>query len=145
MDSVPNLADAFREKRARFRLTQEEMARRLCITRNYLAKIETGKKTPSPRVVRSLETFGVDAEHVEEAPAPYGADEKTVAANLRARLEAVIAAAGGSPTKLAWLQEQMIAHISIPAHWRSSKLGRIEPRSAAEQPIPSSSRQSRSA
>ena len=44
-------------------ITQQQLADALALTRNYVAKIESGMQTPSLRVLRSLESLRVDKTH----------------------------------------------------------------------------------
>lgn len=47
--------------RTRFKLSQEEMANRLGLSRNYISLIENGNRTPSDRTIADIcREFGVD-------------------------------------------------------------------------------------
>ncbi len=49
--------DSIKTIREQLHLTQEKMAERLGITRNYLALIETGRRSVPPKVKEALETI----------------------------------------------------------------------------------------
>lgn len=55
------VSERFREVRRTMGLTQQQMADRLFLTRNYIAKIESGFQEPAARVIRDLEALRVDA------------------------------------------------------------------------------------
>lgn len=60
-------AGQFREIRATLGLTQFQLATLLSLSRNYIAKIETGKKEPSVRVLQALHALkltGVEKENI---------------------------------------------------------------------------------
>jgi len=53
--------DRFRQIRGQLGLTQQQLADRLFLSRNYIAKIESGVQEPSARVLRDLELLRVDS------------------------------------------------------------------------------------
>lgn len=81
-------AEQFREVRAALGLTQLGLAGRLSLSRNYIAKIESGDKTPSVRVLQALHalklafvypgnTRNEEGLRFEEARPPYSASRST--------------------------------------------------------------------
>lgn len=69
-----NVAERFREVRKQLGFTQDDLAKRLLLSRNYIAKIETNAKAPSARVLTALEALIVDRGHtarVEEGAQSY--------------------------------------------------------------------------
>lgn len=61
MDKENNIAERFRTIRRELDLTQDQLAKRLLISRNYVAKIEAGLQEPAVRLVRDLEALRVDS------------------------------------------------------------------------------------
>ena len=66
-----------------YRLTQEELARRLGISQAYVSELITGKKTPSPVIRKMIDKeFPFADLTVIDSPEPYGAlapgDKKTL-------------------------------------------------------------------
>lgn len=69
------MPDRFREVRRALGLTQQELADKLLLSRNYIAKIESGVQEPAARVLRDLESLRVDSGNLSstspEAKADY--------------------------------------------------------------------------
>lgn len=59
-------AERFREVRSRLGITQQRLADELLLTRNYIAKIESGLQEPSPRALMALESLRVRLVHNSE-------------------------------------------------------------------------------
>lgn len=59
------VSERFREVRKQLGITQQQLAERLLLTRNYVAKIESGAQEPAARVVRDLESLRVDYENTQ--------------------------------------------------------------------------------
>ena len=80
-------------------LTQQQLAEKLLLTRNYIAKIESDAQEPAARVVRDLESLRVAFENSESTPlsvreehAEYGTrNQKPDAAALRRASHQVVA------------------------------------------------------
>ena len=86
--------NSIKQLRENLHLTQEKMAERLGITRNYLALIETGRRSVPPRVKEIVESISNNVtEDAEENQLPH--DNQTVdklfqgQAQLLARLESL--------------------------------------------------------
>ncbi|HSI10388.1 MAG TPA: helix-turn-helix transcriptional regulator [Chthoniobacter sp.] len=130
VDKINNTAARFKEVRALLGLTQQDMANRLHIKRNTIAKIETGSAQPSARTVSSLEALLIESNRpkvdltnaservpgVEEDPVPYGTGD-ALKAQIRAKVEQAIDATGGDRVKLGWLLLQISEHARPQAHW----------------------------
>lgn len=54
---------------------------------------------------------------VGESPAAYG-DEASIESRLIRHLRELIAAANGDRGRLGWIEEQVAAHLTVPAHWK---------------------------
>jgi len=101
-------------------LTQQQLAERLFLTRNYVAKIETGAKEPSTRSVRALESLLVSSEYNQGAAGVHeegNADE--LIGEIRRVLDTAVAKAAGDKHKLAWILEQLRRHVAPAAHWEA--------------------------
>lgn len=57
MSNINKVSDRFREIRTLLDLTQQGLADRLLLSRNYITQIETGTRTPSPRVLSAAEAL----------------------------------------------------------------------------------------
>ena len=139
--------------------SQQEMADRLMISRNYVSLVEGGKKEASVRLLHALHVLASEVEKDSIRPAhksgAIGTDDKATAgssASLVAKFERhndeLLEAAGKDVGRLCWIIEQQKAHLAIPAHWSrsmSSRLVTINPKSATSQPLPSSLPRSHSA
>lgn len=137
------IGERFREVRRILGLTQQQLAERLFLTRNYVAKIETGAKEPSVRSIRALESLLVSSEY-KQAEAGVHEDQEstdTLVAEIRHFLEAAIAGAAGDKRKLAWILEQLRRHVSPAEHWRGKDgpLVRVNLPSQSARPAPSAS------
>jgi transcriptional regulator with XRE-family HTH domain len=125
-------SERFREIRKLLGLTQQQLADRLLITRNYVAQIESGfKKEPSARVLRDLELLSIDqanglpVRNVDQVKGdkPDGIPVKgNVAAGvLLRRFQRLLNTAGSNPQRLAWIAEQMDQHLEVPGKWTSAR------------------------
>lgn len=77
MEKINKTADRFRKVRADLGITQQQMADRLMLSRNFIAKIESGLAEPSARTLSSLESLL----NYSTRPPAQAAGEMTIALN----------------------------------------------------------------
>jgi transcriptional regulator with XRE-family HTH domain len=118
VDKKNIIPDRFREIRTLLGgLTQQQLADRLALSRNYIAKIESGKKEPSTRVLRSLEDLlRVHSVHpkstmgAEEARSDYnGAALVLLRDQVEEELRGLLEFGGNDLGRLGWLREELRA------------------------------------
>lgn len=120
---MSGISERLKLLRQKLNLTQEGLARKLMISREYLSRMENGHE-PSARLEKAI----TDAEliaHSENNDHPTS-DEKSHSDNevdtqiqqARALFEQLLAAANGSPQRLGWIIEQIHQHLRPPAHWK---------------------------
>jgi transcriptional regulator with XRE-family HTH domain len=117
------------------KLTQAQFAEKMFLSRGLLNGLETGRETPSKWIVQQvdiLERAGVaflDKIAPDEVSDKFTVNEdalsglsatSTIAAEVRKLFEQVIQAAEGDAGRLAWLREQIKAHLATPAHWKAA-------------------------
>lgn len=106
-------------------MTQEEFARRLMVSRNYVSQIESGKKKPALRLIQQMKDLAFSPAHSgtltqstarEVVEMTYGA-----AGDLRRKIaddfNRLLDAAGSDVVKLGWIATQLAMHLRPPAHW----------------------------
>lgn len=111
MDKKNIVGDRFRAVREQLGITQKKLGERLLISRNYVAKIESGAQEPSARIVRDLEGLLVDpvnkpSTFLEETQEAFGRKGNPGTA-LLADFEGMIVAAGTNRDRLGWLRVQL--------------------------------------
>lgn len=121
-------AERFREVRSRLGITQQRLADELLLTRNYIAKIESGLQEPSPRALMALESLRVrlvhnseQLTHTAEAPGMIGSEPSAIIEEIDHHHAALLLAAENDPVRLGWIREQQRAHLEIPEHWQAQK------------------------
>jgi transcriptional regulator with XRE-family HTH domain len=114
---VNNYAETIKQARAKLRLTQQEFADLLYLSRNYIAKIETGDKQPSLRVLKAVEALVSPGNKSEGTHPPSTQIPPRIAQTLDRRLRHLLELAGDNPKRLCWLLEQFDAHLQVPRHW----------------------------
>ena len=116
VDTINKTAQRFREVRSQLGITQQEMANRLFLQRNTIAKIEAGLATPSARTVSAVESLlnkstpegSSRSDAVQEAGTVYGRrmmldpkhalpKQEPTEADLRVQIEQVLTAARTVP------------------------------------------------
>jgi len=118
--------------RKRLGLTQEEFARRLMVSRNYISQIESGKKKPALRLLRQIEALTKSTTVSPVDPGePLSGGEKAAAAlddgaaalrsEIRTYIERLLAIAGNDPTRLGWVLTQLHIHLRPPEHWTPAR------------------------
>lgn len=109
--------------------SQQALASRLFVSRNYIALIEGEKKTPSVRLLSRLEALYEAAnkgniDELAEQQGSYGVKAgsgEALAVEVRQRFDELIRKAQGRPERLTWLNEQMKAFLPVPHHWEKNK------------------------
>lgn len=121
-------AERFREVRSRLGFTQQRLADELLLTRNYIAKIESGIQEPSPRALMALESLRVrlvhkteQPMHTAEAPGVIGNAPSEIVEEIEHHHAALLLAAENDPMRLGWIREQQRAHLEIPEHWKTQR------------------------
>lgn len=133
-NKVSTTSEKIAALRERLGLTQDEFARKLMISRNYVSLLEGGKKDASAKLLRRMNELamstGVGMEstdgqqlEVNEPPTRYVARSEPkssdiLADEVRRLVNEVIQAAGNDSEKTAWILEQARQHLRIPTHWR---------------------------
>lgn len=126
VEKINKYAARFRQVREELDLTQQQLAERLLLTRNFIAKIESGVAEPSARTLSNLETLLHQATRfvddpaapgvisLREDPSPYdpgrrdGPTEEQLLAQFMKTLEAARQVPGG----LAYVWSQLKIHLS---------------------------------
>lgn len=119
--------DDLRKWREAQGLSQDEMGDLLGKSREWIGKLERGEREISDRIFlrfekvrrepRFLETGEPEVSTMtEEAGAIYGSPE-TLRAEIRRLMGTTIGLAGDDVGKLGWVREQMLRHLTAPAHW----------------------------
>ena len=85
MSTANKISDRFRAVRSELKLTQQQLAQALLLSRNYIAQIEMGAREPTVRVVNALEQL-VDRQRARSTNHP-AREEGLKAGDKRHRIE----------------------------------------------------------
>jgi transcriptional regulator with XRE-family HTH domain len=119
--------DALRNWRETHGLSQDEMGDLLGKSREWIGKLERGEREISDRIFLRFEKVRREprfldksepelSQHVAEAPGSYGTPDM-LRAEIRRLLGSTINLAGDDVGKLGWVREQLLRHVTAPAHW----------------------------
>jgi transcriptional regulator with XRE-family HTH domain len=133
--------------RSAARISQQELADRLLVSRNYISLIESGKKAASVRLLSAMRQLAasvdkVSAPHPESPPvgpllaegpqASYGSSV-TMRREIEQHNHDLLIAAKDDPRRLGWIREQQKAHLAVPPHWISHDEMNRRARAMADQ------------
>ena len=125
--------EELRSWRENHNLTQDEFGSLLGISREWIGKLETGKRPASAEVFLRFQALrrepkfssGEVQERPQESAGAVQASANpspSVAGQLRidisAAIDAVIKAAGTDVGRLGWIREQLNRHLATPTHWK---------------------------
>ena len=126
-------AEELRSWRENHNLTQDVFGSLLGISREWLGKLETGKRPVSAEVFlrfqallreRKITLSDLPEPQEESASAVQTSEDRltSVAGQLRidisAAVDAVLNAAGDDVGRLGWIREQLNRHLATPTHWK---------------------------
>lgn len=124
--------------RMRLDIDQDEMGRRLGVSREWVSKLETGREAPSELMqykLREIEaTLGIhikepsftSAEDIDRATNLDMSADVTVTgsptadrlrAKIRTHVDQLLALAGDDEQRLGWLAEQLLREVNARADW----------------------------
>ena len=105
-------------------LTQEELGRKLGVTREWIGKLETTARPISASIqlkmaaLKREQEFSGPREHVQEEASGYGTRAaKDLTRDIRKIVDEAIATARDDLARLGWIREQLRAHLRPPSHW----------------------------
>jgi transcriptional regulator with XRE-family HTH domain len=111
-------------------LTQDDLGSLLGITREWIGKLETGRRPISAEIFLRFEALQREPKFSQSAPPaplhdpaivpvfPGDPAAAEIIGEIRDWFECLLIAAGDDRNRLGWISEQLRAHVTPPPHWR---------------------------